>query len=67
MRLSYLRHALKAESNPLVLLEQEIEKLHLNPKLATLLAQFVPARTKDANLAPTRDDDEKLAAIEDKP
>jgi hypothetical protein len=57
MRLSYLRYALKSDSNPLILLEQQIERLHLNPKLATLLAQFVPARTRDANLVPTRDAD----------
>ena len=56
MRLSYLRYALKSDSNPLALFEQQIEKLHLNPKLATLLAQFMPARTRDANLVSTRDD-----------
>jgi len=57
MRLSYLRYAMKSESNPLVLLEQEIERLHINPRLATLLARFVPARTRDANLMPTREAD----------
>jgi hypothetical protein len=57
MRLSYLRYALKSDSNPLALLEEQIERLHLNLKLATLLAQFVPTRTGDANLVPTTDAD----------
>jgi hypothetical protein len=46
MRLSYLRYALKTEVHPSHLLREEVERLHLNPRLASLLAQFVPSRTK---------------------
>jgi hypothetical protein len=45
MRLSYLRYALKAESDPDRLLIQATEDLHLTPRFASLLAQFVPARS----------------------
>jgi hypothetical protein len=41
LRLSYLRHALKSESNPRNLLEQENERLHLNPRFTSLLEPFV--------------------------
>lgn len=44
LRLSYLRYALKADSDPHRLLQQETERLQLNSKLANLLAQFAPAR-----------------------
>ena len=45
MRFSYLRYALKAESDPDRLLVQATEDLHLTPRFASLLAQFVPARS----------------------
>jgi len=42
LRLSYLRYALKSASNPRNLLEQENERLHLNPRFKALLEPFVP-------------------------
>jgi hypothetical protein len=42
LRLCYLRYALKSASNPRNLLEQENEKLHLNPRFPSLLEPFVP-------------------------
>ena len=50
MRLSYLRYALKAASDPRRLFEQESEDLHLSPQFRSLLEPFVP---KTANLAAT--------------
>ncbi len=44
MQLSYLRYALKAEAQPSDLLQKEIKRLHLSPRLASLLEQFVPTR-----------------------
>jgi hypothetical protein len=44
LRLSWLRYALKSEPDPLRLLKQETEQLHLSPRLGALLAQFVPWR-----------------------
>jgi hypothetical protein len=46
MRLSYLRFALKAASEPRKLLEQESESLHLDSRLRDLLGRFVPSRPK---------------------
>jgi Luciferase len=45
LRLSYLRYALKAESDPEGFLRQEAERMQLDEKLLTLLARFVPANT----------------------
>ena len=42
LRLSYLRYALKSASNPRHLLEQKNERLHLSPRLTSLLEPFVP-------------------------
>ena len=42
MRLSYLRYALKAATDPRQLLEQESESLKLNPQFKSLLEPFVP-------------------------
>ena len=41
MRLSYVRYALKTDTDPRSLFEQESEKLHLSPRFAPLLAQFI--------------------------
>jgi hypothetical protein len=46
MRLSYLRFALKAASEPRKLVEQESESLHLDSRLRDLLGRFVPSRPK---------------------
>jgi len=46
MRLSYLRYALKAASEPRKLLEQENESLHLDSRLGELLGRFVPSQPK---------------------
>jgi hypothetical protein len=46
MRLSYLRYALKAASDPRGLLEQESEELHLSLRFKSLLEPFVPATAK---------------------
>ena len=43
MRLSYLRYALKTESDPRALLEHESEELHLAPRFRSLLEKFVPS------------------------
>jgi hypothetical protein len=42
MRLSYIRYALKTDSDPRGLFGQESEELHLSPRFASLLAQFLP-------------------------
>jgi hypothetical protein len=42
MRISYLRYALKAASDPHQLLIQESEALHLSPRFVSLLERFVP-------------------------
>lgn len=42
MRISYLRYALKAASDPREFLKQESEALHLNPRFVSLLEKFVP-------------------------
>jgi Luciferase len=42
LRLSYLRYALKAASDPRGLLEQESEELNLTPEFKSLLERFVP-------------------------
>jgi hypothetical protein len=44
MRLSYLRYELKSSLDPGKLLERASEELHLSPRFASLLAQFVPRR-----------------------
>lgn len=41
MRLSYVRYALKTDTDPRSLFEQESEELHLSPRFASLLAQFI--------------------------
>lgn len=43
MRLSYLRYALKTDSDPRSLLERESEELHLGPRFRSLLEKFVPS------------------------
>ncbi len=42
MRLSYLRYALKSESEPGRLLEAEAERLRLSPDLVSILSRFIP-------------------------
>jgi len=46
VRLSYLRYALKAATDPRKLLEQESEQLHLGPRFQSLLEPFVPKTAK---------------------
>jgi hypothetical protein len=43
MRISYLRYALKAASEPQRLLMQESESLHLTPRFISLLEVFAPS------------------------
>lgn len=43
LRLSYLRYALKTESDPEGFLRQEAERMQLSEILRSLLARFVPA------------------------
>ena len=52
MRLSYLRYSLKASPEPRKLLEQESEKLRLNPRLKSLLEPFVPKVPKQVSAEP---------------
>jgi hypothetical protein len=47
-RLSYLRYALRAASDPQALLEQESERLHLSSELRFLLEQHIPANHSPA-------------------
>jgi hypothetical protein len=42
LRISYLRYALKASSDPHQLLKQESESLHLSPRFISLLEIFAP-------------------------
>lgn len=42
MRISYLRYALMAASNPRQFLKQESETLHLSPRFISLLEVFLP-------------------------
>jgi Family of unknown function (DUF5519) len=42
LRISYLRYALKAASDPHQLLKQESESLHLSPRFISLLEIFAP-------------------------
>jgi hypothetical protein len=42
MRLSYLRYVLKTIGDPVGLLEQETERLHLSPQFSLLLEAFLP-------------------------
>ena len=42
MRISYLRYALKAASDPHGLLKQESANLHLGPRFVSLLERFAP-------------------------
>jgi hypothetical protein len=42
MRISYLRYALKAASNPREFLKQESKVLHLIPRLVSLLEKLAP-------------------------
>jgi hypothetical protein len=42
MRISYLRYALKADSDPHQLLLRESESLHLSPRFISLLEVFTP-------------------------
>ena len=42
LRLSYLRYALKAASNPRELFDQESDELHLSPQFKILVEKFVP-------------------------
>jgi Luciferase len=42
MRLSYLRYALKSSSDAEGLLQEEAERLELEPQLKALMAQFLP-------------------------
>jgi len=48
MRLSYLRYALKTASDPRKLLDQESDRLRLNPRFRDLLGQFVPRKAESA-------------------
>jgi hypothetical protein len=52
MRLSYVRYALKAASDPGALLERESEDLHLSPQLKSLLEPFVPKTANQASVEP---------------
>lgn len=51
MRLSWLRYALKSSPDPTLTLREESQQLHLGPTLASLLAQFLPAHTPNAEPA----------------
>jgi len=48
MRLSYLSCALKTASDPRKLLDQESDRLRLNPRFRDLLGQFVPRKAESA-------------------
>lgn len=46
LRLSYMRYALKAASDPDDMLQQETHRLKLQPQLASLMAKFVPRKAE---------------------
>jgi hypothetical protein len=46
LRLSYLRYSLKRTSDPAAVLESESLKLGLNHEFKSLLAQFIPAKSR---------------------
>jgi hypothetical protein len=46
LRLSYLRHRLKATSEPQRLLESESQNLHLTPALKSLMMQLLPVTSE---------------------
>ena len=46
MRMSYIRYALKAASDPRKMFEREIEELHLSLRFTSLLEPFVPKTAK---------------------
>jgi hypothetical protein len=52
MRLSYLRYALKAATDPQRLFERESEELHLSPQFRCMLEQFVPKIAAQASAEP---------------
>jgi hypothetical protein len=47
MRLSYLRYAMKIEPNPNPFFQAEVAQLHLDSRLASLMAKFLPATVRD--------------------
>jgi|SRR5437667_3925286 len=49
MRLSYLRHLLKNESNPGQTLELESEHLRLSPRFRSLLEPFIPKQVNQVS------------------
>jgi hypothetical protein len=55
MRLSYLRYALKTSSDPHRLWQEETERLHASPQLASLLAQFVATKMSSVRTEPLFD------------
>lgn len=52
MRLSYLRYALKAATDPRRLFEQESQELRLSPRFKSLLEPFVPKNTRLVSAEP---------------
>lgn len=52
MRLSYLRYALKAATDPRGLLEQESEQLRLSPRFKSLLEPFMPRTANQVSRVP---------------
>jgi len=52
MRLSYLRYALNAATNPHILFEQKSEQLRLSPRFKSLLEPFIPKPKKQISTEP---------------
>ena len=52
LRLSYLRYALKAATDPQELFDQEVEQLHLTSQFKCMLEQFVPKIAPHASAEP---------------
>ena len=52
MRLSYLRYALKTNSEPRKVFEQESERLRLSPRFKSLLEPFVPKTAEQVSAEP---------------
>jgi len=52
MRLSYLRYALRASTDPQKLFEQESEELRWSPRFKSLLEPFVPKTAKPVSADP---------------
>ena len=60
MRLSYVRYALKTSADPLRLLENETQDLHLSPEFKSLLELFAPETANHIHREPPARPSERI-------